>query len=332
MSGVSAVSAVGAVSAEERQLVTELASRLLAAGSGDALVAELRDSGLGTQLWSDADAMATLFELHGSLCATSGLLDLAVLRPVDSTASASFVLPRPGAATPPGRVLGATITIDGVAFTAGTGERYVVGTDSGDILLVRGLSIGPLHGFDPTLGLSRVEGCVTMAECEPAASAPAWDVLLARAARLIAHQLVGVAHGALAVATRHVQERHQFGRPIGAFQTVRHRLADALIAETGAREVLDCVDDSDPAVELLVVKALAGRAALVAVQAAQQVCGAMGFTEEFGLHRFVRRAYLLDGLLGGSEAAEFELGSHVLATGHTPDRTALVTEGETAHA
>lgn len=329
---MSAVNTESTLTAEERQLVTELASRLLTAGSGDDLVTELRESGLGAQLWSDSDAMAALFELHGSLCATSGLLDLAVLRPADGTASASFVLPVPGAATPPGRVLGATITIDGVAFTAGTAERYVVGTDSSDILLVRGLSTEPLHGFDPTLGLSRVKGCVTMAECEPAASAPAWDVLLARAARIITHQLVGVAHAVLAIATRHVQERHQFGRPIGAFQTVRHRLADALIAQTGAREVLDCVGDSGPAVELLVVKALAGRAALLAVQAAQQACGAMGFTEEFGLHRFVRRAYLLDGLLGGSEAAEFELGSHVLATGHTPDRAALVTEGKTAHA
>jgi hypothetical protein len=315
---------VSAVSAEERQLVTELASRLLAEGRSDALVAELRDSGLGAELWSDSDAMAALFELHGSLCATSGLLGLAVLRPADGAISGLFVLPVPGEASPPGRVLGASIVIDGVVFGAGAAEPHVVATDSGDILLVRGLNTEPVHGFDPTLGLFRVEGCVRMAECEPAAGTPAWDVLLARSARIVAHQLVGVAHAALAIATRHVQERHQFGRPIGAFQTVRHRLADALIAETGAREVLDCVDDSDPAVELLVVKALAGRAALIAVQAAQQVCGAMGFTEELGLHRFVRRAYLLDCLLGGSEAAEFELGSHVLATGHTPDRTALV--------
>jgi len=116
-----------------------------------------------------------------------------------------------------------------------------------------------------------------------------------------------------------VQDRHQFGRPIGSFQTVQHRLADALIAETGAREVLTAAGEpTDGVVERLVVKAVAGRAALIAVAAAQQVCGAMGFTAEFGLHAYVRRAYLLDALLGGSEDAEADLAAYVLTTGLPP--------------
>ena len=62
-------------------------------------------------------------------------------------------------------------------------------------------------------------------------------------------------------------------------------------------------------------EAVAGSAALQALAAAQQVCGAMGFTAEFGLHRLVRRGYLLDALLGGSEAAPARIAGLLAAEG-----------------
>jgi alkylation response protein AidB-like acyl-CoA dehydrogenase len=214
-------------------------------------------------------------------------------------------------------VTGTDIVVDGV-LVAPLAVDLVVGTDSGDVLLVQGFSAEPVVGFDPELALHRVTGVVTLDDCASFGSPVGWDVLVARAARALAHELVGVAAATRGIATRHVQERQQFGRPIGAFQSVRHRLADGLIAETGARELLDADEPTDSVVELLLRKASAGRAALHTVQAAQQVCGAMGFTAEFGLHRYVRRAYVLDSLLGGSEDAEFDLGSTALATGRVP--------------
>ena len=120
-----------------------------------------------------------------------------------------------------------------------------------------------------------------------------------------------------------MRERQQFGAPLAGFQAVRHRLADVRIAETAALELLDATGpDTDASVMILVVKAAAGRAALLSAQAAQQVCGAMGFTEEFGLHRFVRRIHLLDSILGGAESADGALGSWALRSGRTSGRIA----------
>lgn len=305
---------------EEREMLVGLAKQLLGQHRGPELVAELSGSGVGSEVWSDLAITQALFELQGLLGATSTLLDLAVLRPGAGLESRRILLPVLGSAQTPGRVLGGDIAVDGIAIGAGA-ERFVVGTDSGDVLLVPGLPAQAIEGFDPALGLVRVMGSVALGECTALGDSPSWDVLVARAARTIAYQLIGVAAATRGIATRHVTERHQFGRPIGSFQSVRHRLADALIAETGAREVIDGIGEpTDPMIERLVVKALAGRAALLSAQAAQQVTGAMGFTDEFGLHPFVRRAYVLDALLGGSEDAEHELGSHALATGRTPDR------------
>jgi alkylation response protein AidB-like acyl-CoA dehydrogenase len=50
------------------------------------------------------------------------------------------------------------------------------------------------------------------------------------------------------------------------------------------------------------------------------VCGAMGFTWEFGLHAYVRRAYLLDSLFGTGESAAERLGSLHLTGEHPVSR------------
>jgi len=297
----------------ERRMLLELARDLLTAGQAGQLVEELADA---PDVWQDPEAVAALFDLYGELVVPDGLLDLAVLRHTD----ARFLLPLPGSAQPPGRVRGAIIEVDGILLGGSSDAPVVVGTDSDDVLVVDGLTEEPLPGFDPDLGLVRVTGIRPTTDCPAAAVDGNWELLASRAARALAWELLGLSRGALDVARAHVLSRQQFGRPLAAFQTVQHRLADALIAETGARELLAATGDKVGLLEhVAVLKALAGRAALTSVQAAQQVCGAMGFTEEFGLHRHVRRAYLLDSLFCGCEDAEFELGALALADG-VPDR------------
>jgi hypothetical protein len=273
-------------------------------------------------VWSDPIATAELFALQGYHLAASRLLDLVVLNGHDLAGTPGVVLPVLGTAAPPALVMGRDILIDGVAMS-GDPSTLVVATDSADVFAISRhfLSLEAIHGFDPDLGLVRVSGQVTLAQCAPVPGQLDWERLTSRAARAIASELLGVCRGALEIATRHVRLRHQFGRPLGAFQVVRHRLADAYIAQTGAKALLDAAGEAlDHVGQPLLIKALAGRAALLAVQAAQQVCGAMGFTAEFGLHRFVRRAYVIDSLFGGAEAAEADLGAHALASGSTPDR------------
>src|SRR5438067_1339598 len=67
-----------------------------------------------------------------------------------------------------------------------------------------------------------------------------------------------------------------------------------------------------------VAKAAAGRAAEFACTQAQQTYGAIGFTWEHGFHRYLRRAYVLDWLLGDWRALEFEIGDALRMTGEVP--------------
>ena len=95
-------------------------------------------------------------------------------------------------------------------------------------------------------------------------------------------------------------DRVQFGRPIASFQAVRHRLAETLVAIEGAEATLGLPGDDDPDLTALLAKAAAGKAALTAAKHCQQVLGGIGFTAEHDLHHHVKRALVLDGLLGSS--------------------------------
>jgi alkylation response protein AidB-like acyl-CoA dehydrogenase len=101
--------------------------------------------------------------------------------------------------------------------------------------------------------------------------------------------------------------RVQFGRPLAAFQAVRHRLAETLVAVDGAEATLVAAGSGE--LGALLGKAAAGHAALTAARHCQQVLGGMGFTAEHDLHRHVRRALVLDGLLGSARELTREAGA-----------------------
>ena len=104
--------------------------------------------------------------------------------------------------------------------------------------------------------------------------------------------------------------RVQFGRPLASFQAVRHRLAETFVALEGAEAALTAADSStSPGLSALLAKAAAGQAALTAARHCQQVLGGIGFTAEHGLHRHVRRALVLDGLLGSARELTREAGT-----------------------
>jgi Acyl-CoA dehydrogenase, C-terminal domain len=121
---------------------------------------------------------------------------------------------------------------------------------------------------------------------------------------LIAAELVGVAQHALDLAVRYAKQRHQFGRPIGAYQAVSHRCADMLIAVESARSaVLSAGWAADHALENLsfassVAKVAAAQSAIDTTAASLQIHGGMGFTWEHPSHLFLRRAIASAHLLG----------------------------------
>ncbi|MCA1843814.1 MAG: acyl-CoA/acyl-ACP dehydrogenase, partial [Actinobacteria bacterium] len=122
----------------------------------------------------------------------------------------------------------------------------------------------------------------------------------------------------LDTAAAHVTERHQFGRPIAAFQTVRHRLTEVSVALAAARAALDASWATADALLTDAAKALAGRAALLAARHCLQVTGAIGFTEEYGLAARIRRASMLDALYGTADQLRTRIGAGLLADGAVP--------------
>jgi AcrR family transcriptional regulator len=122
--------------------------------------------------------------------------------------------------------------------------------------------------------------------------------------------LTGTGRLMLSHARTHVLSRTQFGRPLASFQAVRHRLAETLVALEGAEAALAApANDGDGGTSALLAKAAAGQAALLAARHCQQVLGGLGFTAEHDLHRQIRRALVLDGLLGSARDLTREAGS-----------------------
>jgi hypothetical protein len=146
---------------------------------------------------------------------------------------------------------------------------------------------------------------------------------LAAGRRAVGWWLVGTGRAMLALARSHALDRVQFGRPLASFQAVRHRLAETLVALEGAEAALTAADAlagasagglaGDDELAALLAKAAAGQAALTAARHCQQVLGGIGFTAEHGLNQHVRRALVLDGLLGSARELTREAGARLVA-------------------
>jgi hypothetical protein len=167
---------------------------------------------------------------------------------------------------------------------------------------------GPSSGTALELPLERVPGPALM----PSAS-------LAAGRRAASWWLLGSGRAMLALARQHAVDRVQFGQPIAAFQAVRHKLAETLVALDGAEAVLSAaLEAEDIGLGSLLAKAAAGQAGLLAARHCQQVLGGIGFTAEHALHHHVKRVLVLDGLLGSARELTREAGRRVIATGAAP--------------
>lgn len=295
------------IAAAERSALIELVDHFLLSGDQDALNAELRDSGIEDDLRGDAQFVTAMFELNGFRQGSIALWDDHLTR-AHQLPGGRLVLPKLGEASPPGGRVAGGIAVDGVVAAPGT--QLKVPLEGGGVVSVatEHLDLVPMTGLGLPLELQLVRGLAKESDVFQQADAE-WTSLAADLARLVALDLIGVGRAALRAATVHVTDRVQFGRPLGSFQAVRHRLAQAHVGLVGARSLLEATAGSrNVELQRLLVKGEAGRAAFGALAAAQQLCGGMGFTTEFGLGQLVRRAYLIDGILGRSEEATPALG------------------------
>jgi hypothetical protein len=181
----------------------------------------------------------------------------------------------------------------------------------------RALEVTPVRGLDPDLGLVLVTGDVAAGGVESLGPVD-WDVAMAGGQLALAHELVGTARAALELARVHALERIQFGRPIAAFQAVRHRLAEALVALEAASALASAAWDEPTPATAALAKGLAGRSARAVIRHAQQVLAGIGFTLEHPLHRYVRRSIVLDQLLGAGALLTRQSGADLVASGALP--------------
>jgi alkylation response protein AidB-like acyl-CoA dehydrogenase len=245
----------------------------------------------------------------GGAMATAALLateDNDLLGPVAAGLQAAvLVLPL---ATPPDAPVPATVRADGDALT-GT-VTNVADALAADVLLVPtvdGLfavdlfAVAAAHvtrtsvtSLDQTRALCDI--AFDGAPARRVAGGPMWTVALTTGAVLLASEQLGVAEWCLDTTVEYVKTRHQFGRPVGSFQALKHRLAELWVAVTQARALAryaaGCLADDDP--DLPVAAALAqAHCSQVAVRAAEecvQLHGGIGFTWEHPAHLYLKRA------------------------------------------
>ena len=201
----------------------------------------------------------------------------------------------------------------GVARLSGT-VTGVAGALAADVLLVpgdgvplglyavdataAGVTRTPLVSLDATrplanVTLDRVPGR-QVASGEDAARVV--SAALTAGAGVLASELFGVAEQCLGMTISYVKERHQFARPVGSFQALKHRLADVWVAVTqaraAARYAAACLATGDPdtPVAVALAKAASGEAAVHAAQDCVQLHGGIGFTWEHPAHLLLKRA------------------------------------------
>ena len=132
---------------------------------------------------------------------------------------------------------------------------------------------------------------------------------------------VGSAAWTTELAVAYAKQRHQFGRPIGGFQAVKHLCADMAVRAEVARcsvqaaaVTADQPDVADPAVAASGAKLLADEAAVANGRSCIQVHGGMGFTWEVPAHLAYKRARVLATQFGTDDQLAQSLAES-LATG-----------------
>jgi alkylation response protein AidB-like acyl-CoA dehydrogenase len=215
---------------------------------------------------------------------------------------------------------------DSSSGTGGSGAPIWCALDLDD----PGVTVEPLASLDLTRRVAAVAVTGAVVAPERVLRGVTTRLVRERALTVAAAECAGGARWCLDTAAEHARTRQQFGRPIGQFQGVKHRLADMLVSvEQGvsvtwdAALALDAEGVADagtgPGQQSRLVVPLAACLTLdgyvEAAKGAIQVLGGMGFTWEHDVHIHLRRATTLRQLAGGTaplraEAARLVLDGH----------------------
>jgi alkylation response protein AidB-like acyl-CoA dehydrogenase len=161
-----------------------------------------------------------------------------------------------------------------------------------------GLTVAPVVSLDATRQLAdlTLDGVPARCVASGAAAVRATAAALTAGAAMLAAEQLGLAQQCLDMTVAYLKERHQFARPVGSFQALKHRLADMWVAITQARSAARyaaaCLASGDPdtPVAVALAKAACSDAAVHAAQECVQLHGGIGFTWEHPAHLYLKRA------------------------------------------
>lgn len=313
---------------EERELLRETVAALVAKHAGPAAVRSAMESekGYDESLWR-------------LLCEQVGAAALVIPEELGGAggelADAATVLQELGRALVPSPLLGSTLaelallaapepdgeTLEALAMGSSIGALvldadYVVNGDIADVVVAAAdgelsrwtrFTAEPVTTMDPTRRLAKVATEDSVALGSDPGLADTFAVLLAA-------EQIGAAERCLDLTVEYTKDRVQFGRPIGSFQALKHRMADLYVAVSAARAVVAeaCVD---PTPTNAATARLAATEALCKVAGeAIQLHGGIAITWEHDMHLYFKRAHGSAHLLGSSRELLRQLESEVLET------------------
>jgi alkylation response protein AidB-like acyl-CoA dehydrogenase len=279
----------------------------------------------------------TVFLAIPALVAASGPVRAELLTElVEGQRTAAFaVADTAGAFDPSAVTITAAPSGDGYVL-AGVANRVVDGGAADDLLVAAaapdgvvlvtvdasgpGVTRSPLITLDLTRPQARIEFADARARLVsgPDEAERVIGHALQVGSALLAAEQVGAAQHLLDLSVAYAKTRWQFGRPIGSFQAVKHKLADMLVDVEHARStayhaVWALTDGSDdPALATSIAQATASAASARIAKDTVQVLGGIGFTWEHQAHLYFKRASTDAVLLGSAEQHRSRVAELVL--------------------
>ncbi|WP_139272837.1 acyl-CoA dehydrogenase IpdE2 [Mycobacterium paraffinicum] len=311
---------------EEREMLRETVAALVAKHANPAAVRAAMDSerGYDESLWKllceqvGAAALVIPEELGGAggelADAATVLQELGralVPSPLLGTTLAELALlsaPEPDAETLGGLADGTSIgalVFDADYVVNGDTADVVVATTDGQLARWTGFTAEPAVTMDPTRRLARVtpEGTATVG-ADPG--------LADTAAILLAAEQIGAAERCLELTVEYAKNRVQFGRPIGSFQALKHRMADLYVMIAAAKAVVaEACDDPTPT-NAATARLAATEALCSAAAEGIQLHGGIAITWEHDMHLYFKRAHGSAHLLSTTQEILGRLESEVL--------------------
>jgi alkylation response protein AidB-like acyl-CoA dehydrogenase len=317
---------------EEREMLRETVAALVAKHANPAAVraAMESDRGYDESLWQ-------------LLCEQVGAAALLVPEALGGAggelADAATVLQELGRALVPSPLLGTTLaelallaapepdaeTLEALAGGTSIGALvldadYVINGDIADVVVAATdgqlhrwtrFSAQPVATMDPTRKLARVQ---------PEDSAPiGTDPGLAdTAAILLAAEQIGGAERCLELTVEYAKSRVQFGRPIGSFQALKHRMADLYVQVAAARAVVNDACNEPTPTSAATARLAASEALNTVAAEGIQLHGGIAITWEHDMHLYFKRAHGSSQLLGSPRELLRRLEAQVCPETPTP--------------